>query len=83
MKSESFYEQYINGLARDKAELKDLRVLCYALLDRLGGKVTFKYSDLERAMLIGVDERRMYRSAIDSKYDSIEIWLDQERTVKE
>lgn len=83
MRFESFYEEYIHGLARDKAELKDLRVLCYALLDRLGGKVTFKYSDLERAMLAGADERRMYSSATDYKYDSIEIWLDQERTVKE
>lgn len=70
----SFVELYAQEQARKDAELRDLRMLVAALVDKAGGRVTLKRSRLEAYAMDPLSAHRMpVEILIDDKYDSVEI----------
>ena len=70
----SFSELYVQEQARKDSELRDLRLLVAALVDKAGGSVTLKRSKLEAYAMDPVSSHRMpVEILIDDKYDSVTI----------
>jgi hypothetical protein len=74
------YKRFIDEQADREAELRDLRAIVHTLLRRNGGKITFKRSELQQTIMDSWG--RPWTIVVDDIYDSVELRLDEERTVK-